>query len=215
MPEEFMMNRPEPKKDRGHLVKILVIVILCAVLFGAIGYVLGNKKTIKPETPVAETAIVEASEIPAVTSPTVSASTSQTASWKTYTNDTYGFSFQYPNDWTILSDTAGTNGSVKNKLEMIGSGKEDFSLWVNPDGFGFEAASDMYQAEILNGKISIINHTENQPSAEFPELSGQAVIGTLTSSNITYVIAYSFDLADRTEELVKFEKIIKSFQFTK
>jgi hypothetical protein len=98
MPEEFMINEPEPRKNHSELIKILLAVIVTAILFGGAGYVLGNKNNIKPEAPAVPKAEVE--EV-VESSPIVESSTSPdtTATWKTYTNDTYGFSFKYPASW--------------------------------------------------------------------------------------------------------------------
>ncbi len=210
MAEEVIIEKKSPA-----VFKIILAILVSALVFGTLGYLYGRNNQPSDVSNLATATTTSTPVLSASTTATTAATTTSTNSWKTYTNSTYGFSFNYPSSWTIINDSAGDNGSVAKRLEIIGTGKEDFQLWVNPDGFGLEGASDMYSAEILNGKISIIEHTENKPSDEFPEVFGQAVIGQITSSNINYTIAYSFDLADRTAELAKFEQIIKTFNFTK
>lgn len=43
-----------------------------------------------------QTSVVATNSLPAA---------NETAGWKTYTNDKYGFLFKYPPTWTLLTDT--------------------------------------------------------------------------------------------------------------
>ncbi|MCX6809337.1 MAG: PsbP-related protein [Candidatus Berkelbacteria bacterium] len=66
--------------------KAVALIVVSGIVFGAIGYWYGANN---PKE-----------EVTATKSATSSASTTDvTASWKTYINDTYGFSFKYPASW--------------------------------------------------------------------------------------------------------------------
>lgn len=105
MPEDFMNERPQPNRQKNDAIKIIIIVVVCAFLFGTIGYVVGNKKTITPEIPV-EPTITDDQSSPVVDE---TATPNTTANWKTYTNDTENYSIKYPSDW-VAEYTARQNG---------------------------------------------------------------------------------------------------------
>lgn len=121
MPEEMIMEKPKGSKS-GIWVLVLIIV---AIVFGSAGYYVGKTRSKNlPETPVAQTAVVGES------SPTITADT--TASWKTYINKTYGYSFKYPSEWvpdemengkTIGFYTA-EKAKLKEELETSQAGTE-------------------------------------------------------------------------------------------
>jgi hypothetical protein len=51
-------------------------------------------------------------------------SATETASWKTYTNNQYGFEFKYPASWALIEN--GTDGSIVNVQEPITSNTPKF-----------------------------------------------------------------------------------------
>ena len=218
MPEQILDSKPKPVVRTQKILITILLIIVVAGIFMLIGFkygryaghndVLSDVKLVSPEATT--TAVVGAS-----TTASATTTADATADWKTYTNSQYGFSFKYPGGWTITNNTPGQTGSVNQNLTIAGSDSEKLRLWINPDGFGFEGASDIYQAEILNGRISIISRDKRQPDADFPELTPQAVIGAISSSNINYTIAYNFDMANRESELKNFDQILSTFQFTK
>lgn len=226
MPEEFMMNEPEPKKDRGHLIKVLVIVVLCAVLFGAIGYILGSKKTIKPEAPVAETAIIEASEVPVVNSPTTSTTADVTANWKTYTNDTYGFSFKYPSGWTyitsstdrdplqVIVSTQGTINSEADPSTTITLTSESVDSVVSVDESRYSATADYSKSTstFAGQPATIIQYSSNERDS-----TNINKIVIFAKDNLTYVLGgiTTDNLYTANESRAEFDNILSTFQFTK
>lgn len=203
--------------DKRKLTMTFVIVLVTAAVFTTIGYVAGKndpiQTTLTTDTTdlTTETAVTTATDTTVASATTTTATTTdETANWKTYTNDEYGFSFKYPGDWTITNNNPGRTGSVNYNLTIGGPDSENFQLWVNPDGFGFENASDFYKTEILNGKI-MVNSKEPDSSGAV----GQVFTSPMTSSNVSYVLAYNFGLTNRISELEKFDQILSTFQFTK
>jgi len=200
-----------------HKSTIVLLGVLVALVFGISGYYLGLKTGIDKKTSATATASATAtSTAVASVSPKASATADETANWKTYTNDKYGFSFKYPNTWTITNDKPGQTGFVDQNLTIKGDGSEEFQLWINPDGFGLEGASDIYTAKIQNGKFIVTSKEKREPNSDFPELTPQVAIGTVDDqTNNSYTLAYSFAMPDRTAELAKFDQILSTFKFTK
>lgn len=59
-----------------------------------------------------------------------------TSSWLTYTGEEYGFSFQYPSDWTIEEDNNNCLGLISPKRAVI---NEEFKKKFNDPNFGTDA----------------------------------------------------------------------------
>lgn len=119
MENENEVQEAEVKKEvkkpavNGNHVKtstMLLLIIVVALLFALAGYLVGANKTIGT-TNSGDIDLLTAT-VSAIPSSTVSVSVSATstptdvtANWKTYTNDTYGFSFKHPTNLTIGSQT--------------------------------------------------------------------------------------------------------------
>ena len=221
MAEEKVEGRIEVVKKPYSKEKIGVTVMLVgltAAIFLAIGYWAGTQSSeLQDEATTDETCPIDLTSATATVSPATSpVAIDETASWKTYTNEEYGFSFKYPGDWTITNDNpGGTQQTVNQNLTLSGKDSEEFIVWVNPDGFGLEGASDRYIAKISEGKINVTSKEQNQPNDATQELVGQVFISNLTTKGINYVIAYNFDIDNRLSELETFDQILSTFQFTK
>lgn len=68
---------------------------------------------------------------------------SQTANWQTYNSSQYGFSFQYPIEWSV-TDNGSTIDSTNKILSSIsaGNGKQNFNVTVDenkPQGYVYQA----------------------------------------------------------------------------
>lgn len=200
--------------DGIKITTLVIFILVTAAIFLALGYWAGSEGTVCNVSSIVSSKTATTTATTSV-SPAASPSADVTANWKTYTNDTYGFSFKYPSDWSITNNTPGQNGSVNQNLTIVGSGSEKLQLWVNPDGFGFEGASDFYQAKIEGGKLVVTSKEKREPNSDFPELTPQVVIGTTSGNANTFSVSYSFAMADRNAELLKFDQILSTFQFTK
>ncbi|MDO8570375.1 MAG: hypothetical protein Q7R97_02220 [Candidatus Daviesbacteria bacterium] len=76
----------------------ILIVILIALAVG--GYLIYQNQ---PKPVVISQPIVQPTSAPII-SPIASASAAETANWKTYTSNKYGFSYKYPQDFKIVNE---------------------------------------------------------------------------------------------------------------
>ncbi len=74
----------------------IVLVVVIALLMGTVGYFAFVKKS-EPVTQQPTLPTTTQTPTPQQPSPTP---INETANWKTYKNDTYGFEVKYPSDWT-------------------------------------------------------------------------------------------------------------------
>jgi hypothetical protein len=129
-----------------------------------------------------------------------------TASWKTYTNDAYGFSFKYPREYTLtdnLPKTAEVNGPSTGLL--LKKGKIEFNYWPKPAGWGYEDFNQIISTETV--KIGGVSGTERVLSN-----SSLAVAAISTQSNNEYFFWIPINQqSDKTEV----DLILSTFQFTK
>jgi hypothetical protein len=97
---EKIIDKPVVEKKKSSALTISLAIVLSAAVFGYIGYWYGSSKNKTTATPTPT--------VTATTSAVASATTTTdpTASWKTYTSDSYGISFKYPSNWTLKEDTS-------------------------------------------------------------------------------------------------------------
>lgn len=221
MPEEIINDKPVKHGQRPGLV-FLAIVIFIAVLFLVAGYFLG-KNSVKPATPVAETAVIEnTSAISPTVSPAASSTasaTDETASWKIYTNDTYGFSIKYPADWTV-ADTIQKSGSsgMDEKLE-ISKSDTNIDIYIDPIGWGVPGPEIKYEVSVVDNKL-ILSGRESVPPTGENEIAQQkgriqlkqGNLFALTLNKLPFYI--SADDSDLTNEQL-IVQILSTFKFTK
>ena len=158
--EESSKPEPEIKKSNNWLWIAIGIVIL--LIIGALGYWMGSNKSeeLAPVVPVAESAVIEESPVVS-TSPATSSTADVTSSWKTYSNDTYGFNFKYPSDWQYSENTLiPFTVKVANQKVLDGIGMEApdgyYELAVNsfPAGYNF---TDLSGSQTLSGSTDLVN----------------------------------------------------------
>jgi len=105
-----------------------------------------------------------------------------TSTWNIYNDTNYGFSFKYPSDLRIISDSTDTDakGQVKNLLLASGNGKEQISILVrNAD-----------QADLLTYGLKV----ESQSKIDVDGLNVTDYSASLTAntSNGTYTGVVNF-----------------------
>lgn len=81
---------------------IVLLIVASAVVFGGVGYLVGTTQSKSSSSTASVTPSAVASK---KASASATSTADATANWKTYTNDTYGFSFKYPSDWTATEST--------------------------------------------------------------------------------------------------------------
>ena len=226
MPEEILKDKPK----RRPAWEIYIGVILGALLFGAIGYLAGSKNT-NTTSDATATVTTAADDTATVSDSTTTAATDVTANWKTYTNDTYGYSLKYPSDFSIKA--------VSNQMLNINESSAANSplvLAVSEDSAATGADISQTLDEIAqttgqgsdSGKNTDSGKTtlDSVPAYEF---AGQGIDNNSYSliaknNGHLYLLAFenlpatteSYMVSDAKSQLSATEKtILSTFQFTK
>lgn len=137
-----------------------------------------------------------------------------TTDWKTYSSNTYGFSFKYPGDWEITKD----NIDNANR-DAIGGGKEikfaaardSATLGINFEG-GFEGVSYYKKGSIKNGKISIVQNEDWSQKFAANTVKQMALYIEKFDVNDSMIFVYNFQ-GDSNTATALFDQIISSFRF--
>lgn len=143
---------------------------------------------------------------------TTPATTDETASWKTYTNDTYGFSFKYPATLSV-TDTLSQSGnwSVSKKV-IIKDTTDSMEVWVNPDGFGPFFPDFSYDITASASGLTVVSKDAGT-SAE--KSDGETLaISQFTYKTTEFLVHYRIKGSD-SKPLTQFDKMLSTFQFTK
>lgn len=213
MAEEMLDDKQIKHGHRPGLVLIIIVVVI-AIVFGLAGYYLGRNvsdKTATVATPIATvTSAVE------TTTPKASATTSTdpTADWKTYTNDTYGFTIIFTDKWEgyrIREGSLSGNSSMLATYRVyVPTSQKDYPTDEGMTGYVKPFVIMIYD------KSTYENLKNNADPNDPFDLS----YGSKLADNGTYVATYSSwqdsptDLVD--SGLVKeVSSVIHTFKFTK
>lgn len=91
-----VVKKPYSKEKIG---VTIMLVGLTAAIFLAVGYWAGTQSVSLKQNEAATVTPAATTTATPQGSGTASTTADATAGWKTYANDTYGFSFKYPADW--------------------------------------------------------------------------------------------------------------------
>ncbi len=126
------------------------------------------------------------------TPPTPSTTTKdETADWKTYTNDTYGFSFRYPENLSVTSNQLRTKAEEANELSLTGDKKVYFSLHGPLSKTGCDER--IGKASSLDLKQYVNNIWEANKNDKNPNIQNKTV-GNINNITINNNDGYSFTL---------------------
>lgn len=204
--------------------KALIFVCAVAGVFLVIGFRIGRKNTTESTTVNTITSPIDrlqSSGTVATSTPT----TDETADWKTYTNDTYGFSFKYPNTgWTL---TEGATQTYPRAIVTVKSDTENpTKVWPGSGVHYFDqmiinketetSVADWIRTRLATGTTDT-SQTVTIKGAEYTEIVPGSDPNYLAELKINNNILYSiiFDWADsRTDITQTQEQILSTFQFT-
>lgn len=100
----------EIKDQRTKSLLWLLIILLVGLLSGATGYLLATTESTAQREDLQNqinNLQKQINDVNDTTSTTTSSTDDETADWKTYTNEEYGFSFKYPKDWVKTNTNEG------------------------------------------------------------------------------------------------------------
>lgn len=179
---------------------LLIVLAVVVILGGGFTYwnLKGNKSIVSPTTSPTPTLST------AKKTPTASPSSS-TADWQTYKNDTYGFSFKYPKDWTLGNDERNTP-TFKSNADGTAQ------LLINFEG-GFEDASFYRKGEVKNNLLNITTKEDWTKNGNSNQIVLYAV--NITRNNDFLFLVYNYKDNKNNSAVNLFDTILSTFQFTK
>jgi hypothetical protein len=227
----------EKEKASVRLGTFVLLVILVAIAFGGAGYLYGINagKTLTAVT-ATPTATVSATTSKSVVSSASSTATTATADWNTYINDSYGYSFKYPKDWTkqefdsnsqVIVSTADTkklvddgklhpgyaNNLVVNYYSTVNSQDARGGSWEGQREYS--SLADLF-TDPKSSKQKIGDTTIGGVSAYEVGIGGLGISFGFMIERTNGIYQLSFERRTNKSELTQEEKdIIASFQFTK
>lgn len=222
MPEET-----NPKHASVRLTTFILLVILVAIAFGGAGYIYGRNGVTLVDTNGVDllTATAVTSTVPS-TSATIGITTTAdvAASWKTYTNSDYGFTFKYPINWEVRDQTS-DNQKNNSSLKLL--------VGANPQN----VREDMwYIVQVLSGTLdSVANKYITSASDNSTIISDTTVskydtqVRSIVTKNNTTSLQYTMYFVSKGNNVFQFtgpqdgtddntvigNKIVDTFQFTK
>jgi len=151
------------------------LVVVIVILLGAVGYFVFVKKSTpaaQQPTPIpTKTAQVSNSSTPIATA-------NPMAGWKTYTNSEFGYSLDYPSNWSLNAEST-SNGSI--------SGNRLYILPPNP--LSTQAVDEDFSILIRDASKESLNLTTERQKMQYPN---QYVTYSETTVTIGGVTAYLY-----------------------
>lgn len=220
---------PTPKPHVSHWIAWSVIILVVGVA-GFFGWRYFDEiTTIYDNTFVASIRSYKKT----TTTPATTTTTDATADWKTYTNDTYKFSFKYPKDWesTTFFNYPGDTNSIINLVtsalaQQIKNKTSDQILEITPTLNLKYYASSKDLPDNNNQKsnsATLLDYLKNQTNVvtsysakQYGDIKGYQAEQTNIGGISYYYFEHSGNVFLISHEAPKdIENIVKSFTFTK
>lgn len=218
MAEEEIKVIKKPYSKEKIAVTIMLVGVTAAV-FLAIGYWAGKQTATLEEDETTTTPITAATA--STTTPEATATTSatdETADWKTYTNEKYGFSFKYPATWKVsdfpTDQETAQRMSVEPDNEVKGLGLETFSVNIADLSEQSKTFDEFIQENFQQLKDDKLNGI-NVKSGINPSIAEHTEY-VIQSGN--YAITIAAIIEEEASSAIDIETaslIAKTFEFTK
>jgi hypothetical protein len=200
----------------------IMLVGVTAAVFLAIGYWAGRQTIMLEEDKSATSTTTDITTIPEVPAATTSA-TDETADWKTYTNEEYGFSFKYPGD--LIKTNSKQSSIISLNKSSDPNNKKDFILVtamnssLTPEAY----ANNLTVGDVLEGnEITINGNTAYEETRQHMKEVHRNVYFSKRGNiiQLTLLVAGGSDSSndddfDESRYLPIFTQILSTFQFTK
>lgn len=208
----------EKKIDGIKLTTTIILVLVTAALFLGVGFWAGGARNVSSTDDTTATATVS-------TTTTVSASSTSTAditaNWKTYTNDTYGFSLKYPSDWAVTDQlqAKGKEASVNKDYLKISKADASITIYFVPAGWDTLQPEITYQVSLKGSKLTLSNRAVVKPSGQDEIAQQLGLIAFKQGDSIALKIG-DYDMSVSAENVglsqeATIVNILSTFQFTK
>ncbi len=181
------------------IASIVIALVFAVILVGAVGVYYVKQQQIRKSSIVDET-----------------------ANWKTYKNEKYGFEAKYPKNWVAQDKLPQKpkEAVFSENLEISNNSLPEipkFILWINPMGFGLLPSDIVYKlASTEEGKLKIINRREIPPKREgMSNIDGHIIINseTFKFGQDRYIFMFDFVQGGENYEPI-LNQILSTFKFT-
>lgn len=134
-----------------------------------------------------------------------------TNEYSTYTNNKYGFSFNYLSDYIVEETNSSLSESQIVLKEKSGLDNSGMTIFINPDGFGPIWYNIKYDLNYSNGKISVIDKI-TQKCDFCDENNSDTIIADVEVEGVKYFFTFWYLQSGNSKEQI-FKDIITSFKF--
>ncbi|PJB83519.1 MAG: hypothetical protein CO088_01275 [Candidatus Yonathbacteria bacterium CG_4_9_14_0_8_um_filter_46_47] len=197
----------------------IILVVVIVILVGAIGYFVFIKKSEPIAQQSTSTPTQTKTPLPPTSTPTKTPAYStpapkdETANWKSYRNDQYGFELKYPEDWRTAQCGIDCQGFGPQSV------REDIAVGINVLNSKLDTAkkslpvlSNSYN-KIIKEETVIVEGTQWTKLTIKQDIAGEIFIEHLIEKS-----GKTYDLGVGTDELNIvniYNQILSTFRFTK
>ncbi len=143
------------------------------------------------------------------------------ADWQTYTNTDYGFSFQYPADWTEKKDNLPDSikkdeGGVPTQSLALSTlnGETQFSLLIDPLGFGPFFPDMFLTVAKKNGGLAITQRQNSESNKDNKPNEYSLIISSIDNESPRFWMYASSPAVEKDKLIAQLDKLIATFRFT-